>query len=554
MDKNRYTFTKEEIPNLRLGTQGTKYEGFIEQNEKFYYDSKELVFYEDVLVLLRQLYYDPQIGFRGRDSFYDYIKERYIGISRRTVMEYLKHVKVNQVYQAPQSRPVYKSIAARISGPHIHWQVDVTYMPKSSPTPVSPFFFVIVAIDVFSKYAYAKRYNVNTMHNAAEAIEIFVRQNEQEFGHRPKVIQTDNGPEFQGDFNEKLAILRIKHIYSKSHSPQTQGCVERFNGTMKRWLSKVTYVEEHNNWLRYLPIFLSNYNNQVHSATGQTPHSLQTAAPNIIQGAKEKIEKKAISSAKARNSKLPDLNVGDYVRLSLDTNKKELARAKGMVKKSLKPNWTSTLFRVVRISAATNEFTSPQYFIESRTSEVMGPYWRHRLLKILKPYRQPPPGTYLPVQSDDHPASPIRILQRNEVIAPEAPEPPRQSIRSRRIIPSSLPTIPERPAPEAPRQSIRSRRIDPQQNRTPVSEPPTPMEENQEFSEHAVFLNLYARKVLNAEKSWMKLNARKTVPPAVQAEIEAMVYKSMTAENKEKLKLIPNYKSKLRNNNGRPVK
>jgi transposase InsO family protein len=55
---------------------------------------------------------------------------------------------------------------------------------------------------------------------------------------KPKMIMTDNGPEFKGSdvlkhpFERLLMMLEVKHIYTKPYKPQPNGKIERFWRTL----------------------------------------------------------------------------------------------------------------------------------------------------------------------------------------------------------------------------------------------------------------------------------------------------------------------------------
>ena len=55
---------------------------------------------------------------------------------------------------------------------------------------------------------------------------------------KPKVIQSDNGREFMGKFDELLRQLNITHIRGRPYHPQSQGSIECFNKYFKSQLDK----------------------------------------------------------------------------------------------------------------------------------------------------------------------------------------------------------------------------------------------------------------------------------------------------------------------------
>ena len=55
---------------------------------------------------------------------------------------------------------------------------------------------------------------------------------------KPKVIQSDNGREFMGKFDELLKKLNITHIRGRPYHPESQGSIECFNKYFKSQLDK----------------------------------------------------------------------------------------------------------------------------------------------------------------------------------------------------------------------------------------------------------------------------------------------------------------------------
>jgi len=64
---------------------------------------------------------------------------------------------------------------------------------------------------------------------AVFALNEFVEQ----YNYGVRVVQTDNGSEFLGEFGVYLETLGIKHEFIYPRSPKINGYVERFNRTFK---------------------------------------------------------------------------------------------------------------------------------------------------------------------------------------------------------------------------------------------------------------------------------------------------------------------------------
>lgn len=90
----------------------------------------------------------------------------------------------------------------------------------------------------------------------------------------PEEILSDNGPQFSSDMYKQVCeLLNIKSIHSSIYHPQSNGMVERLNGTLKSMLRKVA-CEEPNNWDRFLPAILFAYREVPNETTTMSPYEL----------------------------------------------------------------------------------------------------------------------------------------------------------------------------------------------------------------------------------------------------------------------------------------
>jgi len=84
----------------------------------------------------------------------------------------------------------------------------------------------------------------------------------------PSIVQSDNGSEFiNQSFRDLLQSRGIKQITSQAGRPQTQGLVERFNGTLKGMIKKDYLYTGKAEWATELPAFLKAYNSTPQRAT-----------------------------------------------------------------------------------------------------------------------------------------------------------------------------------------------------------------------------------------------------------------------------------------------
>lgn len=89
--------------------------------------------------------------------------------------------------------------------------------------------YIITAVDVKSKFAFAYAYTNLSSRNAKD----FMSKLEYVAPFKIKRIQSDNGSEFGKYFDAYLKENRITHYYNYARRPQSNGCIERFNRTLR---------------------------------------------------------------------------------------------------------------------------------------------------------------------------------------------------------------------------------------------------------------------------------------------------------------------------------
>ena len=90
----------------------------------------------------------------------------------------------------------------------------------------------------------------------------------------PRQLTSDNGTQFTSAmFTKFLELLGTQHHRTPVYHAQSNGLVERFNGTLKNVLKKLT-ADRPRDWHRYLPILLFAYRDACQASTGFSPFEL----------------------------------------------------------------------------------------------------------------------------------------------------------------------------------------------------------------------------------------------------------------------------------------
>jgi transposase InsO family protein len=95
---------------------------------------------------------------------------------------------------------------------------------------------IMVCVDVFSRYCWLGGLVHKDEHSSLEAFRTIIAR----AGIAPRVLRTDNGLEFKNAvWAEYCADQDIKQIFSLSHTPTSNGIVERTNLEVRRLIARL---------------------------------------------------------------------------------------------------------------------------------------------------------------------------------------------------------------------------------------------------------------------------------------------------------------------------
>lgn len=113
-------------------------------------------------------------------------------------------------------------------------QVDVKHLPSKK--------YQYTAIDAVSRWRLVYGYSAFNMENSIDfANKLIAKAGER--GIKMKLIQTDNGPEFQSRFVDHLTKIGISHQYTWIHTPDQNGKVERSHRTDEEEFYQETEID-----------------------------------------------------------------------------------------------------------------------------------------------------------------------------------------------------------------------------------------------------------------------------------------------------------------------
>jgi transposase InsO family protein len=286
----------------------------------------------------------------GINSFYHKVNELVDDdnkITRRTVEAWLKNQDTYQI-NVPQIQPKHiKPILT--SRPFAHFQCDFV---DFSNKPSKQYRYILVVIDIFSKYVWSKSLTNKTMKTTAKHMKDIL----DEIGpdRYPRVIQTDN--EFKSEFSILCSDHHIKHIQNRSALPQSSGIVERVNKSIKTLLKR--RVDQLGlSWSDHLQVVVKQYNDTVHSVIKDKPSNIETYTPEEIATLRDQVR-----TLKEREADNRNLFVPRSIKLPLSIgNKVRIKTVKDDHGKHFTKNWSDEKFTVVKIVKARTNFNVDRY-------------------------------------------------------------------------------------------------------------------------------------------------------------------------------------------------
>lgn len=303
--------------------------------------------------ILEKLYYDVD----KPASFGGVLKlSKASGLSPKTVKQWLMTQDTYTLHKPMRFKFQRRKVLAFGIGELMQCDlVDMTKLSKFN----NGIKYLLTAIDVFSKFAYAIPLKYKNAESMLIAFKKLFKQSKYVAN-----LQTDEGKEF---YNKKVQLFFKQHnIYHySSHSEHKASVVERFNRTLK---SKLYRIFTHRNSYKYIDVLksvLKSYNESVHRTTGYAPihvtPDLESEIFKKVYGYSVKIKYK--------------FNINDQVRIS---------KAKKKFRKGYLSNWTDEVFIIYKRYPS----NPPTYLLKDlKETQLKGRFYEEELQKVEKKSR-----------------------------------------------------------------------------------------------------------------------------------------------------------------------
>ena len=183
------------------------------------------------------------------------------------------------------------------------WGADLIELPSLSKKN-SGFRYILMVIDVFSKYGWGVPLKTKTGIEVASALRTIFKKD------KPAKLWVDKGREF---YNKEVSALLKKNnieIYSTNNDEKCS-VVERWNHTIKTQLWRYFSANGTQKYTNIIQPLMDKYNSTKHRSIGMTPTDARK--PSNYQQVFKNLYLKKVKARK----KEPKYKVGDKVRISI---------------------------------------------------------------------------------------------------------------------------------------------------------------------------------------------------------------------------------------------
>jgi hypothetical protein len=318
--------------------------------------------------VLEGIYGDQTLSLgRGVESFYKYVRSRYIGITRREVSDFLKSKKTFNLTRPKKSNSKYS--LATYSAPRQAFAIDLIDMGKILLNPAG-YRYIMNVMDLFSKYVFLRPLREKDALTTSQAFRNEIINE----GLKPKVLISDNGNEWEGEFAEMLREQDIKHIHNPAHFPVPT--IEAMNGNVRRLLKDMFVRQGNTEWYNKLGTIQNSLNNYYSRRNGNHTPATLFEIP-VIEGQPKhpilkEVEKRTKESKTYKRRTPVRFAVGQPVHVSLialDNNIAEKNKNKEL--KNVQVLWTPQIFFVKEVLPLPRTVGNHRYIIWDANQRIL---------------------------------------------------------------------------------------------------------------------------------------------------------------------------------------
>ena len=315
---------------------------------------------------LKRIYYNPSnpASYSGPDKLYRFVRRdgKFV-LSKYKIRKWLQRQEPYSL-QRPLKRK-FRRNKVITTGIDDQWDVDLMDMTKYSKYN-NGWSFVLVVIDIFSKYVWMRPLKDKKGESVAKALKDILAE-----GRKPNRIRTDKGQEFRSRQVETLLQQRgIQHLFAQNTEIKAN-YVERVIKTIRSKITRYITSKQSYSYIDTLQDFAQSYNKTYHRTIGMSPEKVTERKETHLwwqmYWPKEQVPKE-----KAKKIRKPfRFKLGDKVRITYIRNP---------FTREYDQKWSGEIFKV---SQRILRGGLPVYrLVDFNNEEIRGTFYQAELQKV----------------------------------------------------------------------------------------------------------------------------------------------------------------------------
>ena len=223
-----------------------------------------------------------KLNYPSADKLHAWLKQHGHVVSKAQIQRFTAKQPVRQIFHDSREAPKSKQGQIVALSLHERWMadlIDLTAQPSGSDKnasgskdiPERAFRYILIVQNVFSRELYVKPLKTKDPETVTHAFKTILDDN-----FKPGRIDTDNGAEFQGPFNDLLEKEGITHIFKDIHDHNALGTLDRAIQLFKQALFRRMAAEHTSDWKSLLEATVNGMNETVHSSLhGRVPEQVE---------------------------------------------------------------------------------------------------------------------------------------------------------------------------------------------------------------------------------------------------------------------------------------
>jgi len=312
------------------------YENFkdfdIDDDHNLIYNGLIVVEDDDMIDIINEEFYTAETGYRGQRLFYNLIRSKYLNISRKDVIDFIKD---QQLYQLTKHKKPIKNEMVKYTQKNQAWSMDLIDMNFTGGNNHG-FRYIFTCIDNFTKEVYIHRLRNKLALDVRNALRLFMTPQ-----NKPSILYSDQGLEFKGIVQTYCDGIDVRMFRSESYTPIP--IIESLNRQVRKILSKYFVENDNTIWYNKLPQVRDNINNY----NKIKPYDVDKDTGNFRP-----------------------FQVGDFCRVALTAmHSKARALVKTGKSKHLHMKWSVDVFKIHRIKLGRTATALPYHVLTLYTGE-----------------------------------------------------------------------------------------------------------------------------------------------------------------------------------------